>query len=58
MSKMGRPRLEDPRKNRVNLRFSNEQLARLEAYAEKTGMTKSQVLMYGFEKLLKEEKND
>ena len=55
MAKMGRPKLEDPREYKLTVRFSKEQKARLEAYCEKFGLSKAQVLMKGFEELLRQD---
>ena len=37
----GRPKLEDPKANKVSMRLSNEELARFEAYAVKHGLSKA-----------------
>jgi len=55
MAKMGRPKLEDPREYKLTVRFSKEQKARLEAYCEKFQLSKAQVLMKGFEELLRQD---
>ena len=55
MAKRGRPAIEDPRTFRVTLRFSKAQRAQLEAYCEKHHLKKAQVLMQGFEKLLRQD---
>lgn len=55
MPRTGRPRLDDPREFRVNLRFSNKQRAQLEAYCEKHHLKKTQALMLGFEELLRQD---
>ncbi len=55
MPRTGRPKVDDPREYRVNLRFSKEQRALLEAYAEKHHLKKTQVLMKGFEELLRQD---
>lgn len=55
MARTGRPRIEDPRSYRVTLRFSKAQQARLEAYCEKHHLNKAQVLMKGFEELLRQD---
>ena len=55
MADYGRPKLDDPRNFRVSLRFSKEQKARLEAYCEKHHLKKAQVLMKGFEELLRQD---
>ena len=49
MARTGRPKLEDSRSHKISVRFSDEQLARLEAYCEKFQLNKAQVLMKGFE---------
>lgn len=51
MARTGRPKLEDSRNHKISVRFSDEQLARLEAYCEKFQLNKTQVLMKGFEEL-------
>lgn len=56
MPRTGRPKLDDPREQRVSVRFSEEQMKRLVAYCEKFGMEKSQVLMKGFEELERQAK--
>lgn len=56
MAKMGRPKLDDPKQHQVTVRFSVDQLARLNAYCEKFRMKKAQVLMKGFEELEKQDK--
>ena len=56
MPRTGRPKLDDPREQRVSVRFSEEQMKRLVAYCEKFGMGKSQVLMKGFEELERQAK--
>lgn len=55
MARTGRPKIEDPRNYKVTLRFSREQQARLEAYCEKYHLNKAQVLMKGFEELLRQD---
>ena len=51
MSGIGRPRIENPREYRVQVRFNELQRARLEAYCSRFHLKKSQVLMKGFEEL-------
>ena len=51
MARTGRPKFEDSRNHKISVRFSDEQLARLEAYCEKFQLNKTQVLMKGFEEL-------
>jgi hypothetical protein len=57
MARTGRPRLDDPRNNRVSVRLSNAMLAQLEAYAEKHCLSKAQVLMNGMLYLLENDKD-
>ena len=37
----GRPKLDDPKANKVSMRLSNEELARFEAYAVKHGLSRA-----------------
>lgn len=52
----GRPKVDDLRDFRVNLRLSTEEKALLEAYAEKHHLKKTQVFMKGFYELLEQDK--
>ena len=45
MAKMGRPPLENPRKKRLNLRFTEEEYNRLKAYASKCNVTMTEVIL-------------
>ena len=56
MSRTGRPKLDDPRGNKISVRFSQAQLARLLAYCEKHRLNKAQALMKGFEELERQDK--
>ena len=58
MARTGRPKLEDSRSHKISVRFSDEQLARLEAYCEKFQLNKAQVLMNGFEELERQAEAD
>ena len=40
----GRPKMDDPKANKVSMRLSNEDLARFEAYAKKHGLSKADTL--------------
>ena len=51
--KRGRPTLEDPRVNRISLRMSSEELAKLEELCKKTGKRKSDILRISVENTLK-----
>ena len=44
MAKVGRPKSENPKKDRVTIRLKEDQLIRLEKYAEKLKMTKTELL--------------
>ncbi|MCF0127857.1 MAG: CopG family transcriptional regulator [Pseudobutyrivibrio sp.] len=52
---MGRPVEPNPRSERVTLRFQKEEYAELNAYAERHGLTKSQVLLEGLKLLIETE---
>ena len=68
MPRMGRPKVDDLREFRVNLRLSTEEKALLEAYAEKHQLKKTnliltlatalktQVFMKGFYELLEQDR--
>lgn len=55
MAKMGRPKAENPKSSAVTLRMLPGQRKRLEAYAEKCGLTKTQVVLIALEKLYEED---
>jgi len=55
MPRMGRPKVDDPREYRVNLRFSTEQKALLEAYCEKHHLKKAQALMMAFVEMIRQD---
>ena len=44
MAKVGRPKSENPKKDRVTIRLKEDQLARLEAYAKEFRMSKSEIM--------------
>ena len=52
----GRPKLEDPKANKVSMRLSNEELKRFEAYSAKHGLSKADTLRKAVNELLKREK--
>lgn len=52
----GRPKIDDPRANKVSMRLSNEELQRFEAYAAKHGLSKADTLRKAVEELLKRDK--
>ena len=55
MAKVGRPKSDDPKAERVTVRFQADKLDRLNAYAEKMGLTKTEVLSQALELLLDQE---
>ena len=52
----GRPRMADPRANKVSMRLSGEELKRFEAYAVSHGLSKADTLRRAVEELLKTDK--
>ena len=57
MTKMGRPKSDDPMNYRFTIRFSNAEQKQLEGYAEKYDLTKGQVLKKGMELLYRQDKH-
>ncbi len=45
MSKMGRPKVEDPANHFVNVRMNDERFKRLKAYAEYSGKTTTEIVV-------------
>ncbi len=59
MAERGRPKSDNPRSEKVNLRLTPEEKARLEKYAKSVGRTKTQVLMEAFSEMeMKRENNN
>lgn len=54
VAKVGRPKSGNPRRNNTRLRMTDEEVAMLEYCAEKTGKTKTEILMLGLEKVYNE----
>lgn len=52
MAKMGRPSVDVPREKRVNLRFTEEEYARLKAYASKHKTTMTKVIRKQLEDII------
>lgn len=52
----GRPKMDDPKANKVSMRLSNEDLARFEAYAKKHGLSKADTLRKAVDELLKRDR--
>lgn len=48
----GRPKLDDPKSNKVSMRLSSKELAEFEAYAEKHNLSKANVLRKAVKELL------
>lgn len=57
MTQFGRPKAEHPKDNRITIRLTSEQMARLEAYASMHHMNKTQVLMMALENMLRREED-
>jgi hypothetical protein len=55
MPRMGRPKVDDPKLNKVTIRFSEEEYSQLEAYADQHDLKKSQVLMKAFKEMIQRE---
>lgn len=47
MNKLGRPKLKKSRKNRLEIRLTEEELLRLEAASKKYGKSKSEIARTG-----------
>ena len=48
----GRPKLDDPKSNKVSMRLTSEELAAFNAYAEKHNLSKANVLRKAVSELL------
>ena len=55
MAKVGRPKSESPKDERVTIRLREESMRRLKAYAERMGITKTEALIKGLDLLLEQE---
>lgn len=51
VTKLGRPKSENPRKNNTRIRMTDDEVAMLEYCAKETGKTKTDVLMLGLKKV-------
>jgi len=49
MAKMGRPKSDNPKKNLIGLKLTENETARLKEYASRHGMTLTQVLKRGID---------
>ncbi len=54
MAKMGRPRVESPRKV-LSIRMSDEEMAMVKMYADKHGITVTQAIINGIKLMVKQE---
>ena len=52
----GRPKLDDPKANKVSMRLSDEELKKFDAYAKKHGLSKANTLRKAVKELLEKEK--
>ena len=52
----GRPKLDDPKANKVSMRLSDEELKKFDAYAKKHGLSKADTLRKAVKGLLEKEK--
>ena len=48
----GRPKLDDPKSNKVSMRLSEEELKRFEAYAKRHGLSKADTLRKAVNELI------
>ncbi len=55
MAKRGRPVSDNPRNVKVDIRLTEDESRRLLAYAEKLGLSKTQVLVKAFDEMEKRE---
>jgi len=51
----GRPKLDDPKANKVSMRLSDEELRKFDAYAKKHGLSKADTLRKAVNELLEKE---
>ena len=56
MAKVGRPKSDNPKDERITLRLREEEMHRLSVYAEKMGITKSQAMEKALELLFDQER--
>ncbi|WP_370786555.1 hypothetical protein [Eubacterium ventriosum] len=56
MAKMGRPKVDNPMERRITIRFTKEEYQKLDDFAKRGCMTKSEVLKKGLELLYKNSK--
>ena len=52
MAKMGRPKVEEPRRNKVMVRFTDKEFQKLKECAENFNLTITETIRKGVEKML------
>ena len=52
--KMGRPRIDNPRKNQTKIRTTDEELSKIEFCAKELNVSKTDVILLGVEKVYQE----
>lgn len=58
MSTIGRPKLDEPMKNKISIRFTDKEYQRLKAYAELYQKTLTEAVKDGIELLYQEDSQD
>lgn len=58
MAKMGRPRLENPRSERIFIRLTKDEHTDITEYASNHNLTITQTLVQGFNKLREQERKE
>lgn len=53
MAKMGRPKVDDPRRNKVLVRFTDAEFQKLKECAEKENLTITETVRLGLKEMLK-----
>ncbi len=56
MAKMGRPKVEEPRRNKVLVRFTDAEFEQLKKCAENKNLTITETVRLGVDKMLKDTK--
>ena len=58
MSTMGRPKLDEPMKNKISIRFTDKEYQRLKAYAETYQKTLTEAIKEGIELLYQKDSQE
>lgn len=58
MSKMGRPKSDDPMRNKISIRLTDGKYERLKAYAESYNKTLTEIIKDGIELLYQEDSRE